>query len=85
MSEVVPEGAERTVDVPGLPALVAMGADQGGTAVEAGIVSRPLALAGRGLDGPSGEPARHRFADIFEAPCDHLPFMTEARRRVETL
>jgi hypothetical protein len=73
------------VDVRRLAALVAMGPGKRGSAIEAGPVARPLPLAGAGLDGARGKPARHRFADAFQTPCDHGRNMTDATGRVEML
>ena len=71
MGQIVPEGGERAMDVPGLTALVAMRADQKGAAIEAGALAFPRRFARRRLDGARRHAARHRFADAFESPADH--------------
>jgi hypothetical protein len=54
--------------MPRLPALVAVGADQPGPAIQAGVEPLAFRFARGRLDGARGEPARHRFADALEAP-----------------
>jgi hypothetical protein len=84
VGKVVPEGGERAMHMAGLPAAMAVRPDQLRPAIEAGA-ALAMPFAGVRLDRPGGQPARHRFADAFEAPGHHRASMAKAKARVETL
>ena len=68
VGEVVPEGGQRPVDVPRLAATVAMGADQRGSAIEAGAVALPLPFA-----GADGSTARAASPPVTASPTPSRP------------
>jgi hypothetical protein len=86
VQEVVPPRADRAVDMAALAALMAMGADQGRSAIEADLFLAP-ALAGLGFDRACGQSAGHRLADAFDArhPAPSSFGMAQAAGGVEAI
>jgi len=83
VGEVAPPRRHGAMDVGGLAALVAMGADQDGPAIETRSGVASTRLPRRSLKGARRQCARDRLADRLYAFTPHPAIMTEAGQGVE--
>jgi hypothetical protein len=83
VGEVVPEGAERAVDMRRLPAGMAIGAGQSRAAIEAGALASLMRLAGGRLDRAGGHGAGDGLANCLYPFDPHGPIMAKEAKAVE--